>query len=194
MNRNKRKCLPVNYSLTNQIKSKHHTSKRDRLTVVYHRCLSSRISSLVFGGRPAHWLSILELLLPPFDQFGGLEQVLHFVVAFSVRHSAGQGVRGLGRSTHGLPSDPRPSLTRPSALACSLENTLSCASEALRLRSYVFCHALENSLEAVAMSSQEQSSSEEPWRDHKAPWAATPMRRAACHSPNARSPTANSCR
>ena len=40
----------------------------------------------VFGGRPAHWLSILELLLPSLNQFGGTAHVLD-LVAFSFRHS-----------------------------------------------------------------------------------------------------------
>ena len=39
-------------------------------------------------------------MLPLLDQPGGLAQVLD-LVAFSVRYSAGQGVRGLGRNTHG---------------------------------------------------------------------------------------------
>ena len=59
------------------------------------------------------------------------------------------------------PSDPRPSLTRPSALACSLEmrlvlslweNTLSCASEAFLSRSYVLCHASRTGNSQIKMT------------------------------------------
>ena len=49
----------------------------------------------------AHWLAILELMLPLLDQLSGLAQVLD-LVTFPVRYSASQGMRGLGRSTHGL--------------------------------------------------------------------------------------------
>ena len=111
----------------------------------------------MFGGSAAHWLSILELLLPPLDQFSGLAQIL-YLVAFSFRYSAGQGVRGLGRSTYGLSQRSKATLTKPSALASSLEmrlvlslceNTLSCASEAFLFRSYVLCHAFRASTRSL---------------------------------------------
>ena len=59
-------------------------------------------------------------------------------------------------------SDPRPSLTRASALACSLEmrlvlslweNTLSCASEAFLFR-YVLCHASRASAQIASWAAR----------------------------------------
>ena len=60
----------------------------------------------------------------------------------------------MGRSTHCLSTRSKAILTRPSALACSLEmrlllnlweKTLSCASEAFHFRSYVLFHTFQAS-------------------------------------------------
>ena len=112
----------------------------------------------VFGWRPAHWLTILELWLPPLDQFSGLAQVL-YLVAFSVRYSTVRECVAWVAARTVCPNGPRPSLTRASALACSLEirlvlslweNTFSCASEAFLFRSYVLCHAFRASAQIAS--------------------------------------------
>ena len=56
----------------------------------------------VFTGGPAHWLAVLELVLPRFNQLGGLTEVLD-LVTFTVLHSTCQRVCGRGRISDGMP-------------------------------------------------------------------------------------------
>ena len=120
-------------------------SKTEPLTTVFHHCLSIKITSPsseggLLTGCPSwsccchlsinsvasrrYFISLLSL--------SGSPQVTECVAWAAARAACS--------------NDPRPSLTRASALACSLEmrlvlslweNTLSCASEAFLFRSYV---------------------------------------------------------
>ena len=69
----------------------------------------------------------------------------------------------MGRSTHCLSTRSKAILTRPSALACSLEmrlllnlweKTLSCASEALHFRSYVLFHTFQASTKIASRAAR----------------------------------------
>ena len=75
-------CLPVNYTLTDRGKNEPGATGSAN-----HRSLSTRITSQC-SERAAHWLAVLELVLPLFDQISGLAPC--------------QGVCGRGRVSHGL--------------------------------------------------------------------------------------------
>ena len=92
----------------------------------------------------------MAVLLPRLNQLRRLSQVLH-LITLPIRHATRQAVRGFGRGLYCSTQEPIPSLTWPSALACSFEVRLvrslcvarpSCVSEALRLISCVRCRLL----------------------------------------------------
>ena len=72
---------------------------------------------------PAHlflstWEGTGTHSLPLLDELGGLAQIPH-LIALTIRHTARQAVGGPGRGLQGLSQGTVPSLTWPSALACS---------------------------------------------------------------------------
>ena len=76
----------------------------------WQRCVTVvsqlKITSLCSEGGPPHWSTISELVLPRFNQIGGLTEVLD-LVAFTVRHSTCPRVMAAAASLTAVASVPK---------------------------------------------------------------------------------------